>query len=139
MIRILVTGGTFDKKYDELSGRLFFRETHVPEMLRLGRSRLDVTVDTAMDNLASEMERQGFAARGIPLLIGGQPELAAPRAARWGAGFTLGGAPPSMAGGAIDEFTKAWTEAGATWSSTGTAAARKNRRARSRSPAGAGR
>ena len=48
MIRILVTGGTFDKKYDELSGRLFFRETQVPEMLRLGRSRLDVTVETAM-------------------------------------------------------------------------------------------
>lgn len=47
-IRILVTGGTFDKKYDELTGRLFFRETHVPEMLRLGRSRLDVTVETVM-------------------------------------------------------------------------------------------
>ncbi|HJW61062.1 MAG TPA: LLM class flavin-dependent oxidoreductase, partial [Actinomycetota bacterium] len=30
----------------------------------------------------------------IPLLIGGQPDLAAPRAARWEAGFTLGGAPP---------------------------------------------
>jgi L-asparaginase len=48
MIRILVTGGTFDKKYDELTGRLFFRETHVPEMLRLGRSRLDTTVETVM-------------------------------------------------------------------------------------------
>jgi L-asparaginase len=48
MIRILVTGGTFDKEYDELTGRLYFRETHVPEMLRLGRSRLDVTVETAM-------------------------------------------------------------------------------------------
>ena len=47
-IRILVTGGTFDKKYDELTGRLLFRETHVPEMLRLGRSRLDVTVETVM-------------------------------------------------------------------------------------------
>ena len=35
-IRILVTGGTFDKEYDELTGRLFFRDTHVPEMLRLG-------------------------------------------------------------------------------------------------------
>ena len=32
-IRILVTGGTFDKEYDELTGRLFFRDTHVPEML----------------------------------------------------------------------------------------------------------
>jgi L-asparaginase len=48
MIRILVTGGTFDKKYDELNGRLFFRDTHVPEMLRLGRSRIDVQVETIM-------------------------------------------------------------------------------------------
>ena len=40
-IRILVTGGTFDKEYDELTGRLFFRDTHLPEMLRLGRSRLE--------------------------------------------------------------------------------------------------
>ena len=35
-----MTGGTFDKKYDELTGRLFFRDTHVPEMLRRGRCRL---------------------------------------------------------------------------------------------------
>ena len=55
------------------------------------------------------------ATRGrIPLLIGGRPELAAPRAARWGAGFTLGGAPPEMAGGAIEGFRKAWEEAGGT-------------------------
>ena len=40
----------------------------------------------------------------IPLLIGGQPGLAAPRAARWGNGFTIGGAPPEMAAGAIQEF-----------------------------------
>jgi alkanesulfonate monooxygenase SsuD/methylene tetrahydromethanopterin reductase-like flavin-dependent oxidoreductase (luciferase family) len=50
----------------------------------------------------------------IPLLIGGQPALAAPRAARWDAGFTLGGAPPEMAGGAIEEFTKRFEEAGGT-------------------------
>jgi L-asparaginase len=36
-LRILVTGGTFDKEYDELRGTLSFGETHVPEMLRLGR------------------------------------------------------------------------------------------------------
>jgi alkanesulfonate monooxygenase SsuD/methylene tetrahydromethanopterin reductase-like flavin-dependent oxidoreductase (luciferase family) len=55
------------------------------------------------------------ATRGrIPLLIGGQPELAAPRAARWDAGFSIGGAPPAMAGGAIQEFRKAWEEAGGT-------------------------
>ncbi len=47
-IRILVTGGTFDKQYEELTGRLFFRDTHLPEMLRLGRSRLDITVETVM-------------------------------------------------------------------------------------------
>ena len=44
-IRILVTGGTFDKEYDELTGRLFFRDTHLPEMLRLGRCRLDVAIE----------------------------------------------------------------------------------------------
>lgn len=43
-ILILTTGGTFDKEYDELNGRLDFRETRVPEMLGLGRARLDVTV-----------------------------------------------------------------------------------------------
>jgi len=47
-LRILVTGGTFDKNYDELGGRLDFRETHVPEMLRLGRCRLSVAVETLM-------------------------------------------------------------------------------------------
>ena len=47
-IRIVVTGGTFDKEYDELTGRLFFRDTHVQEMLRRGRCRLEVTVETAM-------------------------------------------------------------------------------------------
>ena len=41
-------GGTFDKKYDEITGRLFFKDTHVPEMLRLGRSRVEVTVQTLM-------------------------------------------------------------------------------------------
>jgi L-asparaginase len=47
-VRILVTGGTFDKEYDELTGRLDFRKTQVPEMLRLGRSRVDVAIETLM-------------------------------------------------------------------------------------------
>jgi L-asparaginase len=47
-IRILITGGTFDKEYDELAGRLFFKDTHVPEMLRLGRCQLEVAVRTVM-------------------------------------------------------------------------------------------
>jgi len=44
VVTILVTGGTFDKQYNELAGTLAFKETHVPEMLRLGRSRVDVDV-----------------------------------------------------------------------------------------------
>src|SRR3954470_18459810 len=53
MIRIVVTGGTFDKEYNELTGALFFKDTHVPEMLRLGRSRVEVTIDPLlmMDSL----------------------------------------------------------------------------------------
>jgi L-asparaginase len=47
-IRIFVTGGTFDKEYNELTGSLFFRDTHLPEMLRLGRSRIDVAITTLM-------------------------------------------------------------------------------------------
>ena len=47
-IRILVTGGTFDKEYDELTGRLFFQDTHLPEMLRRGRCRVEVAIETVM-------------------------------------------------------------------------------------------
>jgi len=47
-IRVLVTGGTFDKEYNELNGSLFFKDTHLPEMLRLGRSRIDVSITTLM-------------------------------------------------------------------------------------------
>lgn len=47
-IRIFVTGGTFDKEYNELTGELYFKETHLPEMLKLGRSSVDVTVRTLM-------------------------------------------------------------------------------------------
>lgn len=47
-IKIFVTGGTFDKEYNELTGELFFQKTHVQDMLRLGRCRLDVEVETLM-------------------------------------------------------------------------------------------
>ncbi|MFQ5538132.1 MAG: asparaginase domain-containing protein [Gemmatimonadota bacterium] len=47
-VRLFVTGGTFDKEYDELRGRLYFKDTHLPEMLRLGRCRVDVQVRTLM-------------------------------------------------------------------------------------------
>jgi L-asparaginase len=47
-IRIFVTGGTFDKEYNELTGQLFFKDTHMSEILKLGRSRVEVTIRTLM-------------------------------------------------------------------------------------------
>jgi L-asparaginase len=47
-IRLFVTGGTFDKEYDEIRGTLYFSDTHLPDMLQLGRCRLDVEVRTLM-------------------------------------------------------------------------------------------
>jgi L-asparaginase len=58
-IRILVTGGTFDKEYDELTGRLYFQETHLPEMLRRGRCRLDVTIETVMMIDSLDLDQAG--------------------------------------------------------------------------------
>jgi L-asparaginase len=60
-IRILVTGGTFDKEYDELTGRLFFKDTHLPEMLQRGRCRLDVTIETVMMIDSLELDDRGRA------------------------------------------------------------------------------
>jgi len=58
-IRILVTGGTFDKEYDELTGRLFFKDTHLPEMLRRGRCLLDVTTETIMMVDSLDLDDEG--------------------------------------------------------------------------------
>ena len=60
-IRIFVTGGTFDKEYDELEGKLFFKDSHIHEMLELGRARVEVEVRTLMmvDSLEmSEADRE---------------------------------------------------------------------------------
>jgi L-asparaginase len=54
-IRVFITGGTFDKDYDEIHGRLHFHDTHVHEMLRLGRCRIDVAVRTLMMIDSTEM------------------------------------------------------------------------------------
>jgi L-asparaginase len=47
-IRLFVTGGTFDKEYNELNGQLFFKDTHIHEILKLGRSRLNTNTRTLM-------------------------------------------------------------------------------------------
>ena len=57
-VRVFVTGGTFDKDYDELTGKLYFRNTHVEEMLRRGRCGLDVDIETLMMMDSLEMTEQ---------------------------------------------------------------------------------
>jgi len=47
-IRIFITGGTFDKEYDELTGELFFKDSHLSEMLKLGRCKTPVEIRTLM-------------------------------------------------------------------------------------------
>ena len=47
-IAVLITGGTFDKEYNELNGELFFKKTHVHEMLNMGRSLVKTRVHTLM-------------------------------------------------------------------------------------------
>jgi len=47
-ILALVTGGTFDKEYNMITGELFFKDTHLPEIFKRGRSTLDIKVRTLM-------------------------------------------------------------------------------------------
>ena len=47
-MKIFVTGGTFDKDYDEKNGKLYFKDTHMSEILNLGRSKVKVNIETLM-------------------------------------------------------------------------------------------
>ena len=57
-IRIIVTGGTFDKEYNEINGELYFKNTHVQNMLELGRSRLDLNIRTLMMIDSCDMDEE---------------------------------------------------------------------------------
>jgi len=48
MIKLFVTGGTFDKEYNKLNGTLFFKDSHISEMLKSERCRIEVDVRTLM-------------------------------------------------------------------------------------------
>lgn len=54
-IHIIVTGGTFDKEYNLISGELYFRETHLKELLVMGRSELTVRITQLMLKDSLEM------------------------------------------------------------------------------------
>lgn len=47
-IRIFITGGTFDKEYNELNGQLYFKDTHLSDLLEMGRNKIPVEIRTLM-------------------------------------------------------------------------------------------
>lgn len=62
-IRVIVTGGTFDKHYDEIRGELTFRDSHVPEILR--RARVKVPVAVEMNQLIDSLQMQDENRRAV--------------------------------------------------------------------------
>lgn len=61
MIKILITGGTLDKEYNPLNGKLVFVNTHVEEMLKQADIKTDVVFEEVMllDSLdITEPQRQ---------------------------------------------------------------------------------
>lgn len=57
-IRIFITGGTFDKEYNELNGELYFKDTHMSELLEKGRNKVPVEIRTLMMVDSLEMSEQ---------------------------------------------------------------------------------
>jgi len=57
-IRIFITGGTFDKEYNELNGELYFKDTHMNDLLEMGRSKLNVEIRTLMMVDSLEMTQE---------------------------------------------------------------------------------
>jgi L-asparaginase len=55
-IRVIVTGGTFDKAYDEIKGELAFKESHMPEILKLTRVTLPVEIE--LNQLIDSLQMQ---------------------------------------------------------------------------------
>lgn len=67
MVHIIITGGTFDKVYDAISGDLFFRQSHVADALELSRCNLPYTLETLMlmDSLSMGEEHRGEILRSV--------------------------------------------------------------------------
>jgi L-asparaginase len=62
-IRVIVTGGTFDKAYDEIKGVLTFKESHLPEILAL--TRVTVPVNIELNQLIDSLEMQDENRRSV--------------------------------------------------------------------------
>lgn len=61
-IRIFITGGTFDKEYNEINGQLYFKDTHLHDLLDMGRNKVSVEIRTLMmiDSLEMTAEDRGL-------------------------------------------------------------------------------
>ena len=57
-IRIFITGGTFDKEYNELNGQLYFKDTHLHDLLEMGRNKVAVEIRTLMMIDSLEMTQE---------------------------------------------------------------------------------
>ncbi|AHC15103.1 asparaginase domain-containing protein [Salinispira pacifica] len=63
-IRIIITGGTFDKEYDPLKGELSFRDSHLPGILKTVRCTLETSleINELTDSLdMTDVHREGIA------------------------------------------------------------------------------
>lgn len=62
MIQVFVTGGTFDKEYNYITGQLYFEDTHLKEMFERGRCSVEVDVKTLMmvDSLEMTEDDRGI-------------------------------------------------------------------------------
>jgi len=48
MVQVFITGGTFDKEYNFITGELYFKDTHLSEMFDRGRCTIDIDIKTLM-------------------------------------------------------------------------------------------
>ncbi|HOV63691.1 MAG TPA: asparaginase domain-containing protein [Spirochaetia bacterium] len=55
-IRIIITGGTFDKQYDEIKGQLTFNDTHLPEIIK--QVRCSVPIQLELNQLIDSLDMQ---------------------------------------------------------------------------------
>jgi L-asparaginase len=55
-LRIIATGGTFDKHYNELNGVLGFADSHLPEVIK--RTRMTIPVELEVVSLLDSLDMQ---------------------------------------------------------------------------------
>ena len=59
-LRIIITGGTFDKQYDAIRGQLTFKDTHLPDIIKQVRSSvpIELEINQMVDSLDMQDENR---------------------------------------------------------------------------------